>query len=109
MRLNELVHLTALEAAATAQTGGGRDWREEGKAGGGSCSEEGSRRLGRDGGRTGSSGRTPSGCKAVQRQARVCSGPWLFLDWLGIDSCVTLEGSVWGVVAVGSGGGLSLR
>lgn len=33
-RLNELVHLTALEAAATAQTGGGRDWREEGKAGG---------------------------------------------------------------------------
>ena len=42
-----MVHLTALEAAATAQTGGGRDWREEGKAGGGSCSEEGSGRLGR--------------------------------------------------------------
>lgn len=34
-RLNELVHLAALEAAATAaQTGGGREWREEGKAGG---------------------------------------------------------------------------
>ena len=45
----------------------------------------------------------------MQRQARVCSGPWLFLGWLGIDSCVTLEGSVWGVGAVGSGGGLSLR
>lgn len=42
-----MVHLTALEAAATAQTGGGRDWRDEGKAGGGSCSEEGSGRLGR--------------------------------------------------------------
>lgn len=42
-----MVHLTALEAAATAQTGGGRDWRDEGKAGGGSCSEEESGRLGR--------------------------------------------------------------
>lgn len=106
-----MAHLTALEAAATAQTGGGRDWREEGKAGGGSCSEEGSRRL-RGGRRENHRERAVGGTKRMQGSAEtagVCSGPWLFPDWLGIDSRVTLEGSAPGVGAVGSGGGLSLH
>lgn len=85
---------------------GGKRGRREGEA----VQRKGAGGWGEDGGRTtGSGGRKPRGCRAVQRRAGVCSGPWLFLDWLGIDSRVTLEGSAPGVGAVGSGGGLSLH
>lgn len=86
------------------ETGGMR-----GRQAGGAVQRKRAGGWGGDGGRTESGGRKPRGCRAVQRRAGVCSGPWLFLDWLGIDSRVTLEGSAWGVGAVGSGGGLSLR
>lgn len=68
-RLNELVHLCALEAAATAQTGGGRDWREEGKAGGREALGEREREWGEEGGSTWAAvGRKPGGCAGSSRE-----------------------------------------
>lgn len=63
-RLNELVHLCALEAAAAVQTGGGRDWREEGKAGRREALGEREQEWGEEeGGSTRAAvGRKPGGC-----------------------------------------------
>lgn len=93
MRLNELVHLCALEAAATAQTGGGRDWREEGKARGRE------RKVGERTAENEESGGEEAKMMLSGSSARlVCASLWLspVTGWPGIDSWVTLEGSVQG-------------
>lgn len=69
-KLNELVHLPALEAAATAQTGGGRGWRGRGEGGGaGAVGEKGSGRPGEKRGREGGEGGEEAKRRRLKRPA----------------------------------------
>lgn len=81
VRLNELVHLTALEAAATAGSADRRRERLEERGEGGkegAVQGKGAGRWGEDGGRA-ESGREESqeDARAAPRWAGVCTSPWL--------------------------------
>lgn len=102
-----MVHLAALEAAATAQTGGGRDWREKGKVGGEGW-EKGSGRQGRGERENAES----SGEEAKRMHGQQAEKGWTVHKPLAVSSrlawdrfWVTLEGSGQeGKVGGGSGG-----
>ena len=95
-----------------AQTGGGRDWRNEGTAGRREPFREREPEAGeRTEGELRAAGRKAKRMHGQCRDGQECAQApgCLRWDWPGIDSWVTLEGSAQGEVAVGSGGGLSLR